>query len=84
MAMKRASGENTVHEPVVKSCSRVPIATTTSASPASAFADAAPITPIGPTLFLWSCTSEARPAIVSATGRLCRSAKNISAGSACE
>ena len=58
--MKRASGENTDHEPVVKSCSRVPIATTTSASPASTLAEAEPITPIGPTLCGCSCDERAR------------------------
>ena len=48
--MRTASFANTVHDPVVKSCSRVPTASTTSASAASALADVQPVTPIGPAL----------------------------------
>ena len=51
--MKRASAAKTVHDPVVKSCSRVPTATTTSASAASALADAHPVTPTGPAFNGW-------------------------------
>ena len=51
--MKRASGLNAVQEPVVKSCSRVPTARITSASPASAFAEVEPMMPIGPACAGW-------------------------------
>ena len=48
-AMSFISGAwKTVQEPVVKSCSRVPMASTTSASAASALAEEEPITPSGP------------------------------------
>ena len=46
--MRRSSLPKTVHEPVVKSCSRVPTASTTSACAASALACGQPVTPIGP------------------------------------
>ena len=45
----RASSPNTVQEPVVKSCRRVPIASTRSASAARRFAWSQPVTPTGPT-----------------------------------
>ena len=49
MATKRTSGSvNTDHDPVVKSWSRVPTATTTSARSATALAAVDPVTPIGP------------------------------------
>ena len=52
----------------MKSCSRVPTASTTSASAASALAEALPITPSGPALLGWSWGRTARPAMVSTTG----------------
>ena len=45
---KLADGSNTVHEPVVKSSSRVPIAMTRSASVTTTLAAPAPVTPTGP------------------------------------
>ena len=49
--MNVASGySNTDHEPVVKSCSRVPTATITSASSATALAELEPMVPSVPTL----------------------------------
>jgi hypothetical protein len=72
------SSPNTLHEPVVKSCSRVPTASTTSASCASAFADELPVTPIGPANIGWSQGSDDFPATVSTTGMSCRVAKAAS------
>ena len=48
--MRRSGFLNSAHEPVVKSCRRVPTASTTSASSASAFAAAVPVTPMAPRL----------------------------------
>ena len=73
--MRRSSLPKTVQEPVVKSCSRVPAASTTSARAASALACGAPVTPIGPAYSGWSATSVDLPAIVSTTGTPCCSAK---------
>ena len=56
MPTNLAVGANAVHEPVVKSCRRVPTAMTTSASAASAFADVQPVTPIGPALSGWAAS----------------------------
>ena len=68
----------------MKSCRRVPIATTTSASAASAFAELEPITPSGPAFIGCSCTSTLRPAMVSTTGTLRRCAKAASSAAASE
>ena len=46
--MNLASCANAVQDPVVKSCKRVPMATTTSAFSARAFALVDPMIPIGP------------------------------------
>ncbi len=75
---------NTDHEPVVKSCSLVPTATTTSASAAIALADVLPVTPSGPTKFGWSASKVALPATVSVTGIPCFSAKEVSSATAPE
>jgi hypothetical protein len=49
MPTNRTSGSRkTDQDPVVKSCSRVPTAMTTSACSATAFAARDPVTPIGP------------------------------------
>ena len=77
--MMRVSSPNTVHEAVTKSWSRVPMASTTSASLASALAEVEPLMPIGPTFIGWSWTSAVRPLMVSATGTLCFSAKAATA-----
>ena len=58
-----------VHEPVVKSCSRVPTAMTTSASAASAFADWQPVTPTGPALSGWALTNVAFPGAIDTSTR---------------
>src|SRR6266511_5691369 len=55
---RRSSFRKTLHEPVVKSWSRVPTANTTSASAASALADELPVTPIGPAKLGWSHRSD--------------------------
>ncbi len=81
---RTASLRNTVHEPVVKSSSRVPTASTTSASAASALADVHPVTPIGPALSGCAASSVALPATVSTTGMLWVSAKRCSSSSASE
>jgi hypothetical protein len=78
------SSPKTLHEPVVKSCSRVPTASTTSASRASSFADELPVTPIGPASIGWSHGSEDFPATVSTTGTPCRSANPESCSVASE
>ena len=62
---------NSECEPVVKSCSRVPTAITTSASWASALAAVPPVTPIGPACSGWSHGSALFPACVSHTGTSC-------------
>ena len=62
----------------MKSCSRVPTASTTSASAASALAALVPVTPIAPRLSGWSWGSAPLPACVSATGMPCASAKRFS------
>ena len=78
--ISRTPGENTVHDAVVKSCNRVPTASTTSASAASAFADADPVMPNGPACNGCSCGTSVRPAVVSVTGMPCSSAnRNASA-----
>ena len=83
--MKRTcSSRNSVHEPVVKSCNRVPTASTTSASAARALADVHPVTPIGPAFNGCVASRLALPATVSTTGMLCCSAKAASAPSANE
>ena len=46
--MRRSGFLNSAQEPVVKSCRRVPTASTTSASSASALAAAVPVTPTAP------------------------------------
>ena len=69
---------NSAQEPVVKSCSRVPTASTTSASAASAFAALVPVTPIAPMLSGCSWGRALLPACVSATGMSCASAKRFS------
>ena len=62
---------NSVREPVVKSCNRVPTANTTSAAAAARFAAAVPVTPIAPRFSAWSCASAPLPACVSVTGIPC-------------
>ena len=74
---------NTVHDPVVKSCSRDPTASTTSASAASALAEVHPVEPMGPALSRCADSSVALPP-PSTTGMLCRSAKARSSSSARE
>ena len=74
--MSRASGENAVQEPVVKSCSLVPMARITSASAAMALALSEPVTPIGPMFNECVASKLARPAMVSTTGMSCFSAKD--------
>src|SRR6266508_3814282 len=82
-AIRRMSSfRKTLHDPVVKSWSRVPTAITTSASAASALADELPVTPMGPAKLPWSQGSEDWPATVSTTGRPCRSANRASSCSA--
>jgi hypothetical protein len=54
-------GAKTVHEPVVKSCSRVPTARTTSAAPAMVLALSDPVTPRGPMFSGWVASRLARP-----------------------
>ena len=66
---------NSAQEPVVKSCSRVPTASTTSASSASRLAADVPVTPTAAMLSGWSSGSEDLPACVSQTGMPCASAK---------
>ncbi|CAJ3880645.1 Uncharacterised protein [Burkholderia pseudomallei] len=78
MPMTRARA-NSVFEPVVKSCSRVPTAITQSASCASAFAAGEPVTPIAPAFSGWSHGSALLPACVSPTGMPWRSANAASA-----
>ena len=56
----------------MKSCSRVPTASTTSASAARWLAEFEPRPPIGPAFIGWSWTSTVRPAMVSTTGTRCR------------
>ncbi len=73
---------NAAREPVVKSASRVPMASTTSASAASALAALDPVTPIAPTLAAWSQARLPLPACVSATGMPRRAAKSPSRRSA--
>ena len=63
---------NSECEPVVKSDSRVPIASTRSASCASVFAAVPPVTPMGPACSGWSHGSALLPACVSATGHAMR------------
>ena len=70
---------NSVFEPVVKSCSRVPMASTQSASCASAFAAGEPVTPIAPVLSGSFQASAPLPACVSATGTPWASANACSA-----
>ena len=82
MLTNLAVGENAVHEPVVKSCRRVPTEMTTSASAASALADVHPVTPIGPALSGWAASIDALPATVSTTGMLWISANRVSSASA--
>ena len=82
--MKRASGLNDVHEPVVKSIKRVPTARITSASPASVFADVDPMIPIGPACAGWSWVTLPLPAIVSTIGMPCLTAKSPTTFSARE
>ena len=84
MPTNLAPAANAVHEPVVKSCRRVPTAMTTSASAASAFADVQPVTPTGPALSGWAANMHALPAIVSTTGTLWISANRVSSASAPE
>ena len=79
-----ASIAKAVHDPVVKSCSRVPIARITSAFSAIEFALSDPVTPIGPILRECSLVRFARPAIVSTTGIWCFSAKFFSCSVALE
>ena len=73
-----------VHEPVVKSCNRVPSATTTSDCAASALADVHPVTPIGPALSACDASNDALPATVSTTGMLCAVANAANSFSARE
>ena len=83
--MKRTDSlPNTVQEPVVKSCSRVPTARTTSASAANALAEVHPVEPIGPALSGCEARRLAFPATVSTTGMLWRSANSLNASSASE
>ena len=78
------SSRKTVHDPVVKSCRRVPTASTTSASAASALADVQPVTPTGPAFSGWAATRLALPATVSTTGMPWRSANAVSSAAASE
>ena len=85
MATNRTSGScQAVQLAVGKSDRRVPIAMTTSASLATAFAAEAPVAPSAPRLSGWSQASAPLPACVSTTGMPNRSAKSTSAGSAAE
>ena len=69
MLMKRTfSSWKQVHEPVVKSCSRVPSSSTTSASCASALPALEPVGPVRPMPCSWLSRTEVLPAVVSATG----------------
>ena len=63
----------------MKSCSRVPTATMTSAASATALVAEEPVTPIEPRFSGWSRGSDDLPAWVSPTGTLCVSAKALSA-----
>ncbi len=78
------AARNSAHEPVVKSCSRVPTASTRSASSASRLAAEVPVTPSEPMLSGWSSGSEDLPPCVSATGMPVASAKRASASLAPE
>jgi hypothetical protein len=71
---KRADGSKPVHDPVVKSWSRVPTAITTSAAAARSFAPSQPVTPTGPAFNGCEASSDALPATVSTTGTLNASA----------
>ena len=75
---------NSAHEPVVKSCSRVPTARMTSASSHSRFAAPVPVTPTAP-MFRGSVKgSEDLPPCVSITGMPCFAAKAASVAEASE
>ena len=82
--MMRTSGENSVHDAVVKSCSRVPIATTTSASAAMVLAEVEPMIPSGPAFSGCGVGSRVRPATVSTTGTPCAVASSSTAAAAPE
>ena len=84
MPMNFASGANAVHDPVVKSMSRVPTASTTSASAASALAEVEPTMPMGPAWTGWSWVSVPLPAMVSTTGMPRRAANAATASLAPE
>ena len=77
--MRRSGLRNRSHEPVVKSCSRVPTARIRSASAASALAAEVPVTPMEPTESLWLAGIDDLPDWVSATGTPWASAKPASA-----
>ena len=62
---------NRLRDPVVKSCKRVPSASTRSASCAAALAAGEPVTPMAPRLSGWSQARLLLPACVSATGTPC-------------
>ncbi len=63
---RRPASANSAREPVVKSCSRVPMPTTRSASAAAALAALVPVTPMAPSAIGWSQGSAPLPAWVSA------------------
>ncbi|MNL46521.1 hypothetical protein D3C87_1692420 [compost metagenome] len=71
----RSSFLNKAQDPVVKSCSRVPTASTTSASSARRLDADVPVTPTEPMLSAWSWGRALLPACVSITGTPCASAK---------
>ena len=75
---------NSAQEPVVKSCSRVPTASTRSASSARRLAAEVPVTPTAPMLSGCSSGSDDLPPCVSQTGMPVASANSASAADACE
>ncbi|ESY00626.1 hypothetical protein X753_28655 [Mesorhizobium sp. LNJC399B00] len=75
---------NSAHEPVVKSCRRVPIASTTSASSASRLAADVPVTPTAAMFSGCVSGSEDLPPCVSQTGMPALSANFASSSEACE
>ncbi len=75
---------NSAQEPVVKSCSLVPTARITSASAASALAQALPVTPTAPRFSACPAGSADLPACVSAAGTPLAAQKASSDASASE